>query len=47
MSNERMSSEEMIATCRQHSMFSWSRGDQVAPIPVQRAEGIYFYTPEG
>lgn len=47
ISNERMSSEEMIATCRQHSMFSWSRGDQVAPIPVQRAEGIYFYTPEG
>ncbi len=42
-----MSSAEMLDICHKHSLFSWSRGDQVAPIPVARAEGIYFYTPEG
>ncbi len=42
-----MSSAEMLEVCQKHSLFSWSRGDQVAPIPVARAEGIYFYTPEG
>ncbi len=42
-----MTSEEMIALCTKHSLFSWSATGKVDPIPVARAEGIYFYTPEG
>ncbi len=42
-----MGSEEMIALCKQHSMYTWTRGDAVDPIPVARAEGVYLYTPEG
>ncbi len=42
-----MGSEEMIALCKQHTMYTWTRGDAVDPIPVARAEGVYLYTPEG
>ncbi|WP_199589718.1 aminotransferase class III-fold pyridoxal phosphate-dependent enzyme [Lujinxingia litoralis] len=42
-----MDSQEMIELCKQHTMYTWSAGDQVDPIPVERAEGVYFYTPEG
>lgn len=42
-----MNSEEMIKLCKQHTMYSWSANDAVAPLPIERAEGIYMYTPEG
>jgi len=28
-------------------MYTWARGDAVAPLPVERAEGVYFWTPDG
>lgn len=40
-----MNSEEMIRLCKQHTMYSWSANDAVAPLPIERAEGIYMYTP--
>lgn len=42
-----MSSEEMVALCTAHSLFSWSATGKVDPIPVARAEGVYLYSPEG
>ena len=42
-----MSGEEMIALSRRHTLFEWSVQSAVDPIPVARAEGIYFWTPEG
>ncbi|CAN5815432.1 aspartate aminotransferase family protein [soil metagenome] len=42
-----MDSKEMIELCMKHSLFSWSATGKVDPIPVARAEGIYFYSPEG
>ncbi len=42
-----MNSQEMIELCKQHTMYTWSAGDAVNPIPVARAEGVYFYTPDG
>lgn len=42
-----MNSEEMVRLCRKHTMYTWTRGDAVDPLPVQRAEGVYMYTPEG
>jgi taurine--2-oxoglutarate transaminase len=42
-----MSSEEMIRLCKEHTMYSWAKGDAVDPIPVERAEGVYMYTPDG
>jgi taurine--2-oxoglutarate transaminase len=42
-----MSGEEMIALSRKHTLFEWSAQSKVDPIPVARAKGIYFWTPEG
>ncbi len=42
-----MDTQEMIDLCKRHTMYTWSAGDAVTPLPVERAEGVYFYTPEG
>ncbi len=42
-----MSSEEMIALCKKHTLYTWAVQDQVDPLPIARAQGIYFWTPEG
>jgi taurine---2-oxoglutarate transaminase len=42
-----MNSQEIVDACMQHSLFSWSATGNVAPIVMSRAEGIYFWTPEG
>src|SRR5258707_12967408 len=42
-----LSGEEIVALCRKHTMFEWSAQTKVDPIPVARAEGVYFWTPEG
>ena len=42
-----MTSEEIASLSRAHTIFSWSIQGQVDPIAVDRAEGIYLYTPEG
>jgi taurine--2-oxoglutarate transaminase len=45
--NETMSGAEMVELCRKHTLFEWSAQAAVDPIPVARAKGIYFWTPEG
>ncbi|MEZ5289922.1 MAG: aminotransferase class III-fold pyridoxal phosphate-dependent enzyme [Vicinamibacterales bacterium] len=42
-----MTGEEMVALCRRHSLFEWSAQGAVDPIPVARAKGVHFWTPEG
>ncbi len=42
-----MTGEEIVALCKKHTIFEWSAQDAVDPIPVARAEGVYFWTPEG
>jgi taurine---2-oxoglutarate transaminase len=42
-----MTNEEMVALCRRHSLYEWSAQDVVEPIPVERAKGIYFWSPDG
>jgi taurine--2-oxoglutarate transaminase len=42
-----MTGEEMVALCRRHTVFEWSPQAKANPIPVARAEGVYFWTPEG
>jgi taurine--2-oxoglutarate transaminase len=45
--NVAMSGEQIVALSRQHTIFEWSAQSKVDPIPVARAKGIYFWTPEG
>jgi len=42
-----MSGEEMVALCRRHTLYEWSAQSKVDPIPVARAKGVHFWTPEG
>src|SRR6266516_7830797 len=44
--SETMTSEEMVDLCRRHTLFEWSAQAAVDPIPVARAKGIYFWTPD-
>jgi len=37
-----MSSLEMVRMNREFTLFSWSIQSATAPIPMSRAEGIYF-----
>jgi taurine--2-oxoglutarate transaminase len=42
-----MTSEEIVALNRAHTLFSWSVQGALDPIAIDHAEGIYLYTPEG
>ncbi len=42
-----LTGEQIVALCRKHSIFEWSIQPKVDPIPVARAKGVYFWTPEG
>ena len=47
MKGQEMTGEEIVELCRRHTLFEWSAQAAVDPIPVARAKGIYFWTPEG
>src|SRR4029079_4963066 len=42
-----MSGAEIVDLCRKHTFYEWSAQGAVDPIPMARAKGIYFWTPEG
>jgi taurine---2-oxoglutarate transaminase len=42
-----LSAEEIIRLCREYTLFEWSVQSNVKPIPVDRAEGIYFWDTNG
>src|SRR6202521_3338306 len=42
-----MTGKEIVDLARKHTLYEWSAQSKVDPIPVARAKGIYFYTPEG
>ncbi len=42
-----MTDEEIVALSKKHTIFEWNAQGAVDPIPVARARGIYFWTPDG
>ena len=42
-----MTGDQIVALSRKHTIYEWSAQSKVDPIPVARAKGIYFWTPEG
>ena len=42
-----MTSTEMVDLCKKHTLFTWARSGGVSPLPIARASGIHFWTPEG
>jgi taurine---2-oxoglutarate transaminase len=42
-----LSDAEIVDLCRRHTLFEWSAQGSVDPIPMARAKGVYFWTPDG
>jgi taurine--2-oxoglutarate transaminase len=42
-----MTSDEIVALSKKHTIFEWSVQGPLDPIPVARAKGVYFWTPDG
>jgi taurine--2-oxoglutarate transaminase len=42
-----MTADEMVALSKQYTFWSWSAQDSVNPIPMARAEGVYFWDANG
>jgi taurine--2-oxoglutarate transaminase len=42
-----MEAEQMIELCKKHTMYTWTKGEAVNPLPIERAEGVYMYTADG
>jgi len=42
-----MTGEEIVALSKRHTISEWAVQGAIDPIPVERADGIYFYTPDG
>jgi taurine--2-oxoglutarate transaminase len=42
-----MTGDEIVALSKKHTIFEWTAQGSADPLPVARARGIYFWTPEG
>jgi taurine--2-oxoglutarate transaminase len=42
-----MTGDEIVALSKKHTIFEWSTQSAVDPIAVDRAKGVYFWTPVG
>ena len=42
-----LSGEEIVELSRRHMLFDWSAQSRLAPMAVDHAEGVYFYTTDG
>ena len=47
VANPVMTGQEIVDLTRKHTLFEWSAQAKVDPIPVARAKGVHFWTPEG
>ncbi len=45
--NRPMTGDEIVNLAKKYTLYEWSAQSKVDPIPVARAKGIYFWTPEG
>jgi taurine--2-oxoglutarate transaminase len=42
-----MTGSEIVDLAKKHTLYEWSAQANVDPIPVARAKGVHFWTPEG
>jgi taurine---2-oxoglutarate transaminase len=42
-----MTGDDIVALSKKHTISEWAAQGAVDPIPVARAQGVYFWTPEG
>jgi taurine---2-oxoglutarate transaminase len=46
-STPRLTTDEILRLNREYTFFSWSAQSKINPIVIDRAEGIYFWDPDG
>jgi taurine--2-oxoglutarate transaminase len=42
-----LSEAQIVELCRRHTLFEWSAQQAIDPIPMARAKGVHFWTPDG
>lgn len=42
-----MESRKIVELCKKHTLYTWAASNKVDPVPVTRAEGVYFWSGEG
>ena len=42
-----MTANEIVELCIKHTLYTWAATGTVKPVPVSRAKGVYFWTPDG
>ena len=42
-----LSAEEIVSLSKRYTLYDWSAQSKIMPLPVDRAEGVYFYTTDG
>jgi taurine--2-oxoglutarate transaminase len=42
-----MNEHDMIELCLKHTLYTWAATGSVDPLPIERAEGVYIYSPSG
>ncbi len=47
LTESKLSTDEIVRLCREHTIFSWSAQAKVNPIVIDHAEGIYFWDANG
>jgi len=47
ITHARMTTDDIVRLNREYTFFSWSAQARVRPIVIDRAEGIYFWDPDG
>ena len=46
-STDRLTTDEILRLNREYTFFSWSAQAKINPIVIDRAEGVYFWDPDG
>ena len=44
---DRLTTDEILRLNREYTFFSWSAQSKINPIVIDRAEGVYFWDPDG
>ena len=44
---DRLTADEILRLNREYTFFSWSAQAKISPIVIDRAEGVYFWDPDG
>ncbi len=42
-----MGSKDIVDLCKRHTVYAWTAGSSVSPLPIERAEGVYVWTADG